>query len=113
MPRDLKADLTTCRSAISGRHYLEVARKGWPEATERAIKAEEDVRDLVKELDIERLQIVNVRNYYETELAKMQGVVVAAGYAVKCWDQGFGTPQAMPELKKALVALEGGPPCPK
>ena len=44
MNRDLKADLIICRSAISGRHYLEVARAGWPEAIERAIAAEEIVK---------------------------------------------------------------------
>jgi hypothetical protein len=38
----------------------------------------------------------------------LRSVAYAATYAVECWDKGFGTPQAMPELKQALVNLEGG-----
>jgi len=40
------------------------------------------------------------------KVAKTQRVVIKAEFAVKCWDQGFGTPQAMPELKQSLAELD-------
>jgi len=51
---------------------------------------------------------IAMRNHnLSVQVAKMQGAILAAEYAVKCWDQGFGTPQAIPELKQALADLEG------
>jgi hypothetical protein len=98
--RDLKADLEICNTVLpikpkvpSDFRFMEdalffvEAREGWPEAIERAIKAEAEVERyklMVKSITGGLDEAIETVHYLETELALLRKVAIAARAYLKC-----------------------------